>query len=860
VRSAVGERIATALTHALISRRMNLFRHRALAALAIGAVATSAAVAVVVEVASRSVRGELLRTTAAVMGAADLEIVSAPRGVPEGLLERVRVVPGVREASALIAETIRIVTSDPAGVSLHVLGVDLLADRKSFDFEVEHAKVVVRDPLSLLAKPNSILITATLAERLGFGLGARLPVRVMGARHDLTVEGLITDGDFGRAYGGQIAVMDVYALQSLVSAVGFVDRIDLITEAIDRDATAERVRSVVGSSARVRRPTPTEGVLQAMLASLDAMLWAIPALGVMLGAVLAHAAISQLVRARTRALALMQCVGLTRGGVVAIVVSDSLVLSAIGVAVGLAVGIESAPLLVRGFSVLSEHIGDVEIEALSLAPSTLRVALGVWIGVALLAAVQPIRYVTQNSPLAILTDSHKPEGAPPVRRGALVHALVTTLAVLALAFAPTGGEALERVLAGTALALLALIVSGADCLRWVVQRARPLLVRIPRIGRLLGFSILGRPLGASTSMAAIAILVGLLVALLSVVQSTVISMHEWTARRFDGSAAIFAGAPNAGLGGESVAHTVVEAIREIPGVDDLAVTFTTTVPLGGMEVPIQAASIDVLLRRGAIYPEDAPPASLAAALKQGGAAVSYAFANHFGVAIGDWIDLPTRDGERSFRVGGIIRNFTGPTGTVLFDVATFDRHYARDGATSVRIWSNRPYEEVEKAILERVAGAQPLFFSYGEDDRNAASRTLQRFRGLLYLVVAVASLFTVAALLNLLASNVTSRRRDLALMQTVGARTLEVVAAIVVDTAIVAATGITCGVLLGLFGGKLVCEVLFQKLGWIIDYQIDASVLLVPATILVGACAVIGVAIAVRLSRDEPLRAIATGG
>ena len=36
MRSVVGERIATALTHLVISRRLNLFRHRSLAVLAIG--------------------------------------------------------------------------------------------------------------------------------------------------------------------------------------------------------------------------------------------------------------------------------------------------------------------------------------------------------------------------------------------------------------------------------------------------------------------------------------------------------------------------------------------------------------------------------------------------------------------------------------------------------------------------------------------------------------------------------------------------------------------------------------------------------------------------------------------------------
>ena len=860
MRSVVGERIATALTYLTISRRMNLFRHRALATLAIGAVATSAALAVAVEVASRSVRVELVRSAAALVGAADLEVIGAKRGVSEELLQSVRSVPGVLEASPLIAETVRIVTEDPAGVSLHVLGVDLLAERKSFDFEVERQKAIIRDPLALLAKPNSILITAALARRLGLELGARMPIRAASGVHELQIEGLITDGDFGRAYHGQIAVMDVFALQTLVAAEGFVDRIDLVTESGERDEIIERLQAVVGSRATVRPATRSEGVVQAILGTLDALLWAVPALGILLASLLSYAAMSQLARARLRRLALMQCVGMTSRGLFSLVLIDSLFLSAIGVAVGLAAGVWLSPVLVRGFSRLSEHIGEVEIDALLLAPSTLAVALVVWLGVALAAAIPPARRLARSSPLAVMTNSVTPEGVGPVRRGALLLVAVTTLAVVWLCFAAAGLNALPRLLAIVSLGLLTLIVSGTDCLRQLVLTGRPLLARVPRIGGLLGVSLLARPVGSAMSMIAIANVVGLLIALLTVVQSHVASMDEWVARRFDGSAAIFAGAPNSGLGGESVALSVIDEIRRTPGVDDLAVVFVTMVPIGSDAIPTQAVSSDVLLRRGGFYPDDTPPAELAAALQRGEVAVSYAFAKHFKKAIGDSIALPTREGETRFRVGGLIRNYTGPTGTIQFDVATFDRFFARDGATVVRIWSDRPYAEVEASILARAGATQPLFFSYGEQDRKTNARILQRFRALLYLVVGVAALFSAAALLNLLAGSVTSRRRDLALMQIAGARPAEIAAAVVADAALLALVGIACGTLLGLAAGKVLCEVLFEQLGWFIDYRVDASVLLIPAAILVASCTLIGVAAARKLARDDLLHAIASGG
>jgi putative ABC transport system permease protein len=860
VRSALGERIATAFTILSISRRMNLFRHRALALLAIGAVATSAALAVAVEVASRSVRVELVRTASALVGAADLEVVAAKRGVAEALVDVARAVPGVLEASPVISETVRIATADPAGLPLHILGVDLLAERKSFDFEVERKKAIIRDPLALLAKPDSILITAALAKRLGLEIGAVLRVRAATGARELEIAGLIVDGDLGRAYRGQIAVMDVWALQQLVGAEGFVDRIDLVTDPELRAGLDERVQSAIGTRANVRAATRSEGVVQAILGTLDAMLWGVPVFGIVLAALLSYAALSQLVRARIRRLALMQCVGVTARGIYALVLVDALLLSALGALAGLAAGLLLSPVLVRAFSRLSEHIGQVEIDALSLAPSTLAIVAMLWLGVALTAAILPARSVVNSSPLEVLANGPTPEGVGRVRMGALLHAALTALVVLGLALAPRTVPALPRLAAIAGLGLFALLVSGTDCLRQAVIASRRQLARVPRIGGLIGLSILARPVGSGTSMTAIAAVVALLVALLAVVQSTVASMDEWVATRFDDSAAVFAGAPNSGLGGESIVPAVIELIRQTPGVDDAAILFMATLPFGGLEVPAQAVSADALLRHGAFHPNDTPPPELAAALLRGEVAISYAFARHFGKAIGDSLVLPTRAGERAFRIGGLIRNYAGPTGTLLFDVQTFDAHFARDGATSVRFWSEAPYADVESAIQARVGELQPLFFSHGEEGRGTAARTLARFRALLYVVVGVAALFCGAALLNLLSGSVTSRRRDLAILQVAGARPAEIAAALVVDAGLLALAGIACGTLLGLAAGNVLAQVLFERLGWFIDYRVDAWVLLVPAAVLFASCALIGVAASAKLEREDPIAAMASGG
>jgi putative ABC transport system permease protein len=208
-----------------------------MAVLTILAVAAATALAVGVEIASRAVREELHETARAILGDADLEVVAGNRGIPEALIEKVASVPGVFEASPVITEVVRIAGGPLDGLALSLPGFDLLAKRQMRKVEVTRDRVTIRDPLRLLVRPNSVVIAGSLAERLGVREGQSFRVDSPVGVHDLVVEGLIAPGGLGDAYGGQIAVMDVWALQHLLGARGFVDRIEL-TVAPDHDPEA----------------------------------------------------------------------------------------------------------------------------------------------------------------------------------------------------------------------------------------------------------------------------------------------------------------------------------------------------------------------------------------------------------------------------------------------------------------------------------------------------------------------------------------------------------------------------------------------------------------------------------------------
>src|SRR5439155_101437 len=86
---------------------------------------------------------------------------------------------------------------------------------------------VADDPLSCLVDPYSVLLTDTFATRLGVGAGAHLPLRTPAGIRTFAVRGILPPGGVGRAYGGNLLLMDVVGAQVVLGRDRLVDQVDV---------------------------------------------------------------------------------------------------------------------------------------------------------------------------------------------------------------------------------------------------------------------------------------------------------------------------------------------------------------------------------------------------------------------------------------------------------------------------------------------------------------------------------------------------------------------------------------------------------------------------------------------------------
>jgi putative ABC transport system permease protein len=358
---------------------------------------------------------------------------------------------------------------------------------------------------------------------------------------------------------------------------------------------------------------------------------------------------------------------------------------------------------------------------------------------------------------------------------------------------------------------------------------------IPRVGRLAGASLTSRSRSAGITLAAVAGVLAGLTATLVMVESLASTFDDWIATEYRGAVLVTAGSPFEGRDRELVSRETTERIRAVHGVRAVSELFTGDILYGGEEVLLVGQSMGVLERFGRLPALGTDPVELARALGRGEIAVSDAFADHFGVAVGDSLTLATPRGPKTFHVAGMFRDYVGPAGSVQLDIGVLDRFWERGGSYLLAAWVDAPAESTIDAIRASVGDRQDLFFIHGEALDRYAGDVLRRLAGLLTQVALLTALLGGLAVVNLLIGSVTERRRELFLLRSVGATNGQLTALVLVDAAIVALLGALVGIGVGILCAyPMVTDVLREAFGWSVRFEVPIREL---ATLFVGVIA-----------------------
>src|SRR5207248_161284 len=347
--------------------------------------------------------------TEAVSGRATHQILGGPSGLPDDLYRRLRVDVGARRTAPIVEGDVALGgrggdVPDRAGRSLHLLGIDPFVDG---DFRPylsgdDRREARGRDALSraanLVGQSATALIAASTARELGIEIGRDLAIEVSGQPFTLTIVGLLQPADpaSARALDG-LLVTDIATAQETLGAVGRLTRIDLIVgDDGPGRALLARIGQALPAGADLVTAGSQAGATARMILAFQWNLAALSLLALVVGMFLIYQTMTFSVVQRRPLIGSLRALGVTRGEIFALVMSEALVIGAVGTVLGVGLGFGMA-------------LGLVLLAAGALI---LAVPGGVVVGfVGLLVLMVGCALVTPAAALGLLHPLHRVAGA-----------------------------------------------------------------------------------------------------------------------------------------------------------------------------------------------------------------------------------------------------------------------------------------------------------------------------------------------------------------------------------------------------------------------------------------------------------------
>ena len=757
------------------------------------------AVFVGMSVANESVLAAFSRTVDRIAGKTELQITAGEAGFPEEVLERVQSAPGIRVAVPVIEAIVR--TNITGEGDFLVVGVDFTGDRSLRDYDFESAdEAVVDDPLVFLAQADSIIVSSEFARNNGLRVGDRLAFGTGDGDQRFTIRGVMQPAGLASAFGGNLAVMDIYAAQKMFGRGRTFDRIDLaLASGRTIDDSIAQLAALLGPGFRVERPSGRGQQFEAMLASYSMMMGASSLFALFIGMFIIHNSLAIAVTERRSEIGILRALGATQGQIRRVFLGESAVMGVVGSTAGVLAGIGLARAIAISSSAL---LGDMygiarEPGETTVSVRVLALAMGAGIATSIVAALVPSQTAARIEPIQALQKGRYQLLSPREHRARVALSLV--FAVTSLLSLTLGG-ARAFFYASYLLAMISVLLLAPILSLGLTRLLRPVLGRLrPVEGALAADSLIHSPRRTSSTVAALMLSVGLVVAFAGMALASFRSITQWVDTAINPDLFVLP-SPSIGMRTIRFPGDMASELEQVSGVQRVQSVRQTRVLFRQLPITLVAVdfkSIQETTRAPAVAGD--PDRMFADAASGRGLLVSENLAVLQRLRLGAPFDLPTPNGVVRLPIAGIVVDYSDQQGTVLIDRALFQQHWQDDTANFYRVYlaSGAGWADVKRRILERYAGVRQVFVLNNDELRTYILGLTNQWFGLTYVQVGVAVLVAMLGIVNTLTVSITDRRRELGVLRAVGGFTRQVRHTIWIEAVATGLIGIVLGCALG---------------------------------------------------------------
>ncbi len=813
------------------------------------------AVFVGMRTANQSVLGAFRETIDRIAGSTQLQVSAGEPGFDEEVLDKVRAVPGVRAAAPVIEAGV----TTGAGTVL-LLGVDMLGDRSLRSYDFEDSDASIDDPLVFLAQPDSLMVTKTFAEKHGLSTGSHISMNTMRGDVNFTVRGIMKPGGLANAFGGDLAVMDIYAEQKILGRGPKFDRVDLaLDEGVTLDDGAAKVRAALGPGFQVEPPSSRGEQFEATarVYALGSNITSLFAL--FIGMFIIYNTFAIAVTQRRSEIGILRALGATRGQVRTLFLIESLIAGLTGTVAGIFLGL----LMARGMAgyiggFLSAIYGSTQRAGdVTLDPKLVGVALAMGLLTSLIAALLPANAAASVDPVKALQKGRAQSLSEGESRRRRVAALVCVVLSIA-AFAFSNVTVIFYI--GFALAILSAILLSPTLSLWVAQALRPVLAKIsPVAGALAADSLIQAPRRTSGTVAALMLSLGLVISLGGISAASYRSISQWMKIALDPD--LFVSASESLTARDYVfPASLGDELRAINGVGDVQTIRSVRVEVKGAPVLLIAINLTAFQMHPKLPPLEGNADTMYPEVNANrGVIASENFARLHGAKAGEIMEIPSPTGILRLPVVGVVRDFSDQQGSLLISRELFHQYWHDDAVNMFRIYLKPGANEaqVRDKIVTSLGSRQRLFVFTNKDVRDFIIKLTDQWFALTYVQIAVAVLVAVLGIVNALTVSITDRKRELGVLQAVGALRNQVRHTVWLEAISIGATGLVLGLALGAVQlyytlGATKRDLIGVDYGYV--YPVSMALTLIPVILVAAFLAALGPAeSAVRGSLVEAL-------
>ncbi|MEU8142835.1 FtsX-like permease family protein [Nonomuraea sp. NPDC048901] len=708
--------------------------------------------------------------------------------LPEHLLDQVRGLPGVLEAQGLIRGSAPLLGKDGKVVgNAPTTAVSIVTGRLDRTTIISGTGPGSDDQVAVLDKNT--------AKAQGLKLGDT--ITVLDSRHReqrFRLVGIMDTGlDQMLAYTGAIGFTPATA-QRMTGAKGFAE-IDIagdgaaLKQAVTSAASAAGAGAVVKTGAELAKGLAAESGIQMESLTTGLLLFGLVAM--LVAALVIYNTFNILVAQRAREMALLRCIGATRGQVFGSIILESTAVGLLSSALGLLAGygLGAATLAVLG--ALDAPLPTNA--AIALTPVTMLSGLGLGLLVTVGAALLPARAATRVAPIAALRTQVEEQT---FRTGVVRVLLATLFLVAGLGTAGYGALVMEPgqmvplfvVMGGGALTFLAVLILGPVLVKplsaligWIPAR----LFGVP--GRLAVDNSGRNPRRAATTTVALTIGVTLMTLISVVTASTRVTMTTKLDNQFPVDYLVATQERDA-----AVPRSVADSLRRSPELSSVV-----QIRAAKAKISDSGNSVQVGTFNGPFKPE--VRSGSMDRLEPGQVAVTAPAAGRFGLRVGGTVAVRTaKAGTVTLRVVAVL---SGDASLPMFTVAErpFDEYFGQipDTRVMVNIKDGVPTAQARKAVDAATAAYPMVQVTSATEVRGQFDDTLDMLLMIITGLLGLAILISLLGIANTLSLSVHERTRESALLRALGLTRPQLRRMLSVEALVLGLIGAVVGVVLG---------------------------------------------------------------